>query len=271
MNPPPIPHLDFEALALCDAGDLPPDRVSAVRAHLDACDDCRDLLDQWRSNEVFLASVTPQQPTPESQFPEAVDQLVRPRLEQHFSSVPSGPGSRRFTPNPKPSAPEAPRIPNYVLLRKLGAGSFGVVWEAEDIMRHPCAVKVLAPGDHPTAAYDLSGIQKAKQRRIPGLVHIQHVGRTDDFWYYVMDFVPRTLHARMREDGPIPTENSCHIAIGLLEALSSCHRAGLIHRDIKPENIGFASDGALVLLDLGLVTEASRKHRTLVGRCAEVC
>lgn len=263
----PAPHLDFEELAQFAEDALPPERAGEVQRHLDTCEMCSGQLDQWLMNEEFLGKFSKLGNATADAFPEAIHKLVFPKLEQHFSSLPPDGALPKFRPNEKRSHPDAPNVPDYVLIERLGEGSFGVVWDGEDLMGQRCAIKVLFQrGRQQTAAYDLSGIQQAKERQLPQLVPIRHVGRTaDGEWYYVMDFIPHTLAARLRQVGKFSAIETGEITTRLLEALAACHQAGIAHRDIKPENVGFAADGRLILLDLGLVTGANRTGRTLIG------
>ena len=260
-------HHPTEELVRFADGSLSPERQQEVQSHIDACEICRDQLDQCQSDEEFLKRFTPLNEFDTEDFPAAIDALVLPRLEKRLTSQPPAGGRTKFRPNQKPSNPDAPAIPGYALLDKLGEGSFGVVWKAEDDLGHLCAVKILdRSAPHHSAHYDVAGIKKAKERSLPHSVSIREVRFPEvGTWYYVMDYVPETLAARLKAKGRFPPEEAREVITRLLEVLGDCHRAKLAHRDIKPENIGFTETGKLVLLDLGLVTEANRTNRTLVG------
>ena len=259
-------HIDFEELVLYRGNTLSRERHREISAHLGVCVPCHDCLDQLEANDVFLASAEPLRKGYVAAFPEAIDRMVVPKLEKRMSSLAAGQAQSKFTPNRKPSNPEAPAIPDYILLNKLGTGSFGDVWRAEDLTHHPVAVKVLRKNDKDQSGeYELAGIKQARGLKHPNLVQIHHVGETVEHWYYVMDLVATTLEQRLSQEKRLSAEESRNIVAGLLDVLGSCHQSGMAHRDIKPANIGFDTDNTLKLLDLGLVTGAARSNRTRIG------
>ena len=170
----------------------------------------------------------------------------------------------------------APEIPDLRLIRRVGAGSFGEVWIAENrTTGKVLAVKVVTRKS-PDAA-DRAGREIASLIRLDAGVPIQHenlltihhVGRTHDFLYYTMDpaddvrgapasldpgYRPATLASRLQA-GPLPPADCLRYAEQLLRGLAFLHKADLVHRDVKPSNCVFVH-GTLKLADFGLVTEA---------------
>jgi GTP-binding protein EngB required for normal cell division len=233
-------------------------RAEAAR-HLAECAQCRAKLENCRQESLFLAdvraAVDAEQKDP---FPAAVDHLI-------LSKIPEIAGTA-FKPNTKASHPDAPRIPDYILTERLGDGAFGVVWRAEDMLGHPCAVKILPKHQEKNAGdYELNNLRAALQVRHPNLVDVRHIGQTDDMWYYIMELVSETLADRLRKTPVLSVDQTCALATQLLDALGACHAGGIAHRDVKPANIGFTESGQVKLLDLGLVTSSSRGDWTMVG------
>jgi WD40 repeat protein len=173
------------------------------------------------------------------------------------------------------------RIPDHTLLRVIGTGSYGEVWEARNVMGAPRAVKIVRRDDFQSDrpfAREFEGIQRYEpvSRTHAGLVQILHVGedREGGCFYYVMELAenadpgavlyrPRTLRSDLQSRGALPVEECLEIGTTLASALGHLHRAGLVHRDVKPSNIIFVG-GMAKLADVGLVARLSDTH-SLVG------
>jgi len=127
---------------------------------------------------------------------------------------------------------------------------------------------------------EFNGIKKFEpiSRSHDGLVDVLQVGRTEEYFYYVMEladdqvsgqeidpdrYEPKTLRRVMKEKGHLPFETCVELGISLTQALSRLHGHGLIHRDIKPSNIIFVH-GQPKLADIGLVAEQS-EAKSFVG------
>jgi WD40 repeat protein/tetratricopeptide (TPR) repeat protein len=117
---------------------------------------------------------------------------------------------------------------------------------------------------------EFEGILKFEpiSRRHDSQVDILHVGRGDDYFYYVMELAddqatggqiqpdnyrPRTLKSDLLFRSRLPFEECVSVGIALTTALEHLHQNGLVHRDIKPSNIIFVN-GVAKLADIGLVT-----------------
>jgi hypothetical protein len=149
----------------------------------------------------------------------------------------------------------------YRLLEVIGTGGMGRVWRAQDELLHRIvAVKeVTVPADVTHA--QLLDVQLATMREARAAARLDHrsiVGVYDVIWrppqsWIVMEYVPsRSLHAAIRDDGPLGHPEAARIGLALLSALRAAHAAGVLHRDVKPHNVLLTENGRVVLTDFGL-------------------
>lgn len=170
----------------------------------------------------------------------------------------------------------APRVPDFELIRPIGWGGFGQVWLATNrTTGHLRAVKVIGLGGSGTtdpAGREITSITRLEQSvhtHHPNLLDIQHVGKTAEHLFYVMEpaddlwggpasadggYRPATLQSKL-ETGPLGPEECLRYAEELLGGLAHLHTAGMVHRDVKPANCLFLA-GQLKLGDFGLLAEA---------------
>ena len=178
--------------------------------------------------------------------------------------------------SPLPDRP-TPEVPDFALIRMIGRGGFGQVWLATNrITGHLRAVKVIAlrgSGATDPAGREIGSLTRLEEclrTHHPNLVEIQHVGKTAEHLFYVMepadddaggpasgdaDYRPATLQGRI-EAGPLPADECLARARELLAGLAHLHAAGMVHRDVKPANC-LMIGGRLKLADFGLVVEAT--------------
>jgi CHASE1-domain containing sensor protein len=150
----------------------------------------------------------------------------------------------------------------YTLLREIGVGGMGRVFEAQhSLLRRRAAIKVVAQ-EHASAEqlrrFDLEA--KVTSRLChPNTVVVFDYGRTrrGDF-YYAMEYVDGiTWEELVHRYGSQPAARARHLLIQVCGALSEAHGLGLVHRDIKPSNLMLGLSGGIFdfvkVLDFGLV------------------
>ncbi|MEO1271114.1 MAG: protein kinase, partial [Myxococcota bacterium] len=150
----------------------------------------------------------------------------------------------------------------YQLEAAVGAGAFGVVYRAKDMVTGTVfALKTLMPG---ATQADEAAVERFRREAElmarfdhPNLVQTVDFGRTDDGGLFmVMEFVDgRTLHQMLKEEKRFEPTRAVHIIRQTLLGLEEAHGQGVIHRDLKPGNImvydGDAFD-QVKLLDFGV-------------------
>jgi len=154
------------------------------------------------------------------------------------------------TPRPPPPSQRGAgrRIGRYLLVRKLGEGGMGVVWEAEqDRPRRRVALKVIRGGVHvDEAALRLfqREVQTLALLQHPGIAALFDSGATEDgLHWFAMELVQGvTLRAWLdrRPEGPVtPAELKLRLRVfrKVCEAVAYAHQRGVIHRDLKPANV----------------------------------
>ncbi|MFO0928686.1 MAG: serine/threonine-protein kinase [Gemmataceae bacterium] len=149
-----------------------------------------------------------------------------------------------------------PRIPGYVLCRRLGGGPMTAVYEARDAESGAaCAVKVVRDDweDQATAAKLLQREARAGLMiRHPHLVRFTHAHVLQTPHFLVMELLPgESLRRRLEREYRLPLAEAVWVVRQAAEAVAALHQAGFLHGDIKPDNVRLIGDGTAVLTDLG--------------------
>lgn len=148
----------------------------------------------------------------------------------------------------------------YRLVKRLGAGGMGEVWEVEHVsLRRPMALKLLRSAELATKTQRgrfLREAQVVSRVRHPGVVEITDFGELPNGAPFIaMELLGgRTLHRVCGEDGALPWPRALELARQIGDALAEVHRHGVVHRDLKPDNI-FVSPGPperVKVIDFGI-------------------
>jgi len=148
------------------------------------------------------------------------------------------------------------QLGHYAIIRALGAGGMGAVYEAQDLESgRRVALKVLSHKlDSPDARerFFREG-RLAASINHPNSVYIfgtEEIGGTP---VIAMELVSGgTLQERVRARGPLPISEAVDCILQMIEGLEAAQRLGILHRDIKPSNCYVGEDGVVKIGDFGL-------------------
>ncbi|HTU89168.1 MAG TPA: protein kinase [Gemmataceae bacterium] len=249
-----VTHPTTQELTAFGLGKLPERAAAAVAAHLDSCSACRQAvagvsaascLDTVRAAERKDASIPPN--------------LNQPPNAPTSANRPAAP----IIPCPN-CPPELARHPKYLILRELGRGGMGVVYQARHKdMNRQVAIKVISRSllDRPSALERFRReVQAAAQLCHRNIVIAYDAEQAGELHMLVMEFVPgQSLAEVVEKRGPLPLKHACYYIRQTAKGLQHAYERGMVHRDIKPSNLILTPQGRVKILDFGLakmVTES---------------
>jgi serine/threonine-protein kinase len=150
---------------------------------------------------------------------------------------------------------------DFWLLKKLGTGSLGAVYQAQQIsLGREVAVKVLAK---PLATKPTFVQRFYREAQVlcnlehPNFLPCHEAGEEQGFPYLVMDCIEGgNLETWVKKLGKFSLGDALYIALKCAGALHHAHELNLVHGNLKPENVLLSRGGAVKLADLGLTREA---------------
>lgn len=196
---------------------------------------------------------------------------AHPELRELLQDLADGEASGDLEPvgdaSPPMTAPTPTRVGHYRLIRPLGQGAHGAVWLAFDTRVHrEVALKLLNQtgiDDDTRLARFAREAQAVSQLDHPGICGVFDLEAKPPQPWIAMPYVAgETLEQHLTADSrPTMTRERLEAHALLVErvarALHHAHQRGLVHRDVKPSNVMVTPAGDPVLLDFGIVRQAS--------------
>ena len=150
------------------------------------------------------------------------------------------------------------QLPDIRLINKIDEGGMSSIWKAMDLNRNEIVAVKILNREFTSNKLDIEQF-KAEQKTMAeidheGIVKSYELRKTDDFWYYVMEYVDGYNFGALLQRKQHLIEVDCllicqSVALALDYAWNN---HGIVHCDIKPDNIMINSDGIIKLTDLGI-------------------
>jgi WD40 repeat protein len=265
-------HPSVEELTAFTLGTLDEEAQASIEAHVAACTSCQEraaiapddaLVELLRSvhartsrgGDTFVEAAAQLQ-TPGPLAAVAVTDALAPAVAPSAPAESDRPEVRDALP------PELAGHERYRVVRLLGAGGMGAVYEAEHrVMQRLVALKVI------NRAYTASAAARERFRREvraaarlshPNIVTTYDAEDAGETHFLVMEYVEGTDLGRLvQERGPLPVDRACDYVRQAALGLQHAFEQGMVHRDLKPHNLMLTPDGRVKVFDFGLARFAS--------------
>ncbi len=167
------------------------------------------------------------------------------------------------------------QIGRYQIVRELGRGAMGIVYEARDPqLGRAVAVKVLSVAQSTPPAERRQALERflregkaAGSLLHPNIAQVFDMGEDQGRPYLVMELCEgTTLRDVLSFEHHLPEQRVRRIAEQLISALELAHARGIVHRDIKPDNIVLSRDDTLKLMDFGIARLMQDSTLTQTGQ-----
>lgn len=222
-------------------------------------------------------------------YPDLKDELLTFLADrQRFKQVAADFDTATFSNQAQPvSEPAGRRLGDFEIVREIGRGGMGVVYEArQNSLNRLVALKLLnASLDRDARAVERFRREAAAAAmlRHANIVPIYATGEEAGVYYYAMEYVAgpsldQALHggadgsgAKSAGSGPLAPHSSDYftriagLLAGAAQALDHAHERGVVHRDVKPSNLLLAPDGRLCVSDFGLARIGEQPGMTLTS------
>jgi serine/threonine-protein kinase len=166
-------------------------------------------------------------------------------------------------------AETASTIGRYEILREIGRGAMGIVYEARDpVLDRTVALKVIQPstGGEVARVFEerfLAEARIAAALQHPGIVVVHDVGRdpATGVLFIALELLRGETLADLGADGPLDWRSVLQVVAPVARALHHAHVHGVVHRDIKPANVVVLPSGEVKVTDFGIARLETARHR----------
>jgi serine/threonine protein kinase len=245
-------HPSAEELAAFTLGTLDDETQASVEAHVTACTSCQERAAVAPGDSLveLLRRVHARAGRGDDTFVDAAGHVETPvplapvveSVTLASAAAPSTPAESDRLEVPDAIPAELARHERYRVVRLLGAGGMGAVYEAEHlVMQRPVALKVIRRAL--TAKADAVERFRREVRAAARLSHPNIVATTDaedagETHFLVMEYVEGTDLGRLvQEHGPLPVDRACDYIRQAALGLQYAFERGMVHRDLKPHNL----------------------------------
>ena len=146
-------------------------------------------------------------------------------------------------------------VGRFELVREVGSGGFGVVYEARDReLGRTVAFKAVRAGERVGLKEErlLREAEAAARLSHPNIVTLFDVGRCEEGPYLVLEMLRGGTLAERLAQGAVPLRDALRIGVEISKGLAHAHAQGVIHRDLTPGNVFLCEDGQVKVLDFGM-------------------
>jgi serine/threonine protein kinase len=170
----------------------------------------------------------------------------------------------------EPKSREGTMFGPYRLLRLIGKGGMGEVYEAEDTVKDRIVAVKLLPDSVSHDPVFRKRLQReahsAGRLQEPHVVPIHDYGEIDGVLYVDMRMITGSdLRKLLRSYGPMTPARGVAIVRQVASALDAAHEGGIMHRDVKPENILVTREDFAYLVDFGIANAVTDEKLTEMG------
>ena len=265
-------HPSVEELAAFTLGTLDDETQASIEAHVAACAACQECAAVAPADNLveLVRRVGARTGRRADTFVDTAAQVQAPaplpalaETEGLASAVaPSGPAEPGCPMAPDALPPELTRHERYRVVRLVGVGGMGAVYEAEHrVMQRPVALKVIKrayTADAAALGRFRREVRAAARLSHPNIVITYDAEDAGDTHFLVMEYVEGTDLGRLvQEGGPLPVDRACEYVRQAALGLQYAFEHDMVHRDLKPHNLMRTPDGHVKILDFGLARLAS--------------